>query len=157
MNSGSASALDHAGNFEALKQTQKAVGTVERLNIPVGGTTVRGFLHLPAGYVENHDRIAAAALLLSGAGGGVSGPSGMYVSIGDKLSSLRRAIPVLRLDYRYPAQNNPCVEDVTSAMGYLEEKYSIRRYVLVGWSFGGAPVFTVGGQERGGFTHTHLF
>ncbi|EXJ61016.1 hypothetical protein A1O7_05169 [Cladophialophora yegresii CBS 114405] len=148
MDPGSASALEHAEGFEALKHEQKTVGTVERLNIPVGSTTVRGFLHLPAGYKENQDRISAAALLLSGAGGGVSGPSGIYVSIGDKLSSLRRGIPVLRLDYRYPADNNPCVEDVTSAMGYLDGKYSIRSYVLVGWSFGGAPVFTVGGQEK---------
>ncbi|KIX99269.1 uncharacterized protein Z520_04845 [Fonsecaea multimorphosa CBS 102226] len=140
--------LEHATRFGTLKQVQKSLCTTERLSVLVGGTSVRGFLHLPAGYPENKDRVAAAVILLSGAGGGVVGPSSIYVSIGDKLASLRRGMPVLRLDYRYPAHDTPCAEDVTAAMNHLEQKYSIRKFVLVGWSFGGAPVFTVGGQEK---------
>ncbi|KAL9121067.1 MAG: hypothetical protein Q9187_002372 [Circinaria calcarea] len=66
----------------------------------------------------------------------------------DKLASLKRGIPVLRLDYRYPARNKYCVRDVESAMNYLEKSYAVSRFVLVGWSFGGAPVFTVGGKDR---------
>ncbi|KIV87605.1 hypothetical protein PV11_03139 [Exophiala sideris] len=141
--------LQHATNFPALKQAQHSLCTVENLSIPVGGTSkVPGFLHLPADYSPTQpSRVSAAAILLSGAGGGVTGPSAMYLSIGDKLASLQRAIPVLRLDYQYPADTNPCVKDVISAMDFLEEKYSINRFVLVGWSFGGAPVFTVGGRE----------
>ncbi|OAL36484.1 hypothetical protein AYO20_04100 [Fonsecaea nubica] len=135
--------LEHATKFSSLKQVQKSL----------------------SGYTENKDKVPAGAILLSGAGGGVVGPSSMYVSVGDKLASLRQGMPVLRLDYRYPAHDAPCVEDVTAAMDHLEEQYSIRRFVLVGWSFGGAPVvsfpyleganvvaekqsFTVGGRER---------
>ncbi|OQU98642.1 hypothetical protein CLAIMM_04394 [Cladophialophora immunda] len=140
--------LEHATKFGTLKQVHKSLCTTERLSVPVGGKSVRGFLYLPAGYTDNKDRVAAAAILVSGAGGGVIGPSSMYVSIGDKLASLRRGIPVLRLDYRYPAHDTPCVEDVTAAMDHLEQKYSIHRFVLVGWSFGGTPVFAVGAQEK---------
>lgn len=123
---------------------------VEQLDIPVRdryGNSVPGFLHLPPGY-ERVKGTKTAAILLSGAGGGVAGPSSMYLSIGDKLSSLEPGVPVLRLDYRYPAENKPCVADTQAAMDHLEESYSISRFVLVGWSFGGAPVFTVGGADQ---------
>ena len=152
MSSIGSTGLEHAGNFAALEQTQKKpVGDSKHIDVPVGSTSVRGYLHLPADYVDDKNAVAAAAaaLLLSGARGGVAGPSGIYVSIGDKLSSLRNGVPVLRLDYRQPGQNSPCNEDVLSAMNYLETRYSIHKFVLVGWSFGGAPVFTVGGQEKG--------
>lgn len=33
-------------------------------------------------------------------------------------------------------------------MSYLEGAYGLNRFVLVGWSFGGAPVFTVGGSDE---------
>lgn len=141
--------LEHATNFDALKHGQHPACTVERLSIAVEDSSVRGFLHLPGEYRQNQSRNAAAAILLSGAGGGVAGPSSMYVSMGDKLASLRRGIPVLRLDYRHDAQTEPCVNDVTSAMNFLDRKYSVKKFVLVGWSFGGAPVFTVGGKEKG--------
>ncbi|OAG45130.1 hypothetical protein AYO21_00478 [Fonsecaea monophora] len=118
--------LEHATKSSKLKQAQKSL----------------------SGYTDNKDKVPAGAILLSGAGGGVVGPSSMYISVGDKLASLRQGMPVLRLDYRYPAHDTPCVEDVTAAMDHLEEQYSIRRFVLVGWSFGGAPVFTLGGRER---------
>jgi dienelactone hydrolase len=32
-------------------------------------------------------------------------------------------------------------------MNYLQNRFAISRFVLVGWSYGGAPVFTVGGQD----------
>ncbi|KAK5200139.1 hypothetical protein LTS13_003325 [Exophiala xenobiotica] len=141
--------LQHATNFPALKDVHELLCTVQKLSIPVGAREkVPGFLHLPANYSPNQPgSIPAAAILLSGAGGGLTGPSAMYLSMGDKLASLQRGVPVLRLDYRYPADTNPCVKDVISAMDYMEETYSINRFVLVGWSFGGAPVFTVGGRE----------
>ena len=88
-----------------------------------------------------------AAILLSGAGGGVVGPSGIYLPIADKLALLNKGIPVMRLDYRVPAQNRYCVTDVKAAMDYLQNEYSVSRFVLTGWSFGGAPVFTVGGKD----------
>lgn len=122
---------------------------------PVGSQPAKqaiGFLHLPHGEMEGvefsgyHPVKGVAAILLSGASGGVVGPSSIYLSIADKLASLRQGIPVLRLDYRYPAHTSSCVDDVLHAMSYLEAEYGIVRFVLVGWSFGGAPVFTVGGM-----------
>ncbi|KAJ9604642.1 hypothetical protein H2200_010756 [Cladophialophora chaetospira] len=148
MSSIESSSLEHTDKFRALKQSQKTVGKSELVKVPVGSTSVRGYIHLPAGYADNKNAVVAAAILLSGAGGGVTGPSGIYVSIGDKLSSLSQGIPVLRLDYRHPGHNDPCNEDMLSAMDFLEKKHSIRKFVLVGWSFGGAPVFTIGGQEK---------
>ncbi|KAF2867762.1 Alpha/Beta hydrolase protein [Massariosphaeria phaeospora] len=82
------------------------------------------------------------------AGGGVVGPSSMYVSLADKLASLEKPVTTLRLDYRYPARNKLCVRDVFGAMNELERQYHISNFVLVGWSFGGAPVFTVGGSDK---------
>lgn len=144
------SGLDHTAHFDILEASQQPLCTVERLSIPVEKDSVRGFLHLPAGYSEgNVDRVTAAVILCSGAGGGVAGPSGIYISISDKLASLTRGIPVLRVDYRYPAQTKPCSADVTAAMDYLEKGYSVQKFVLVGWSFGGAPVFTVAAREKG--------
>ena len=111
------------------------------------GGAVPGFLHLPptasATPVSN-----TAAILLSGAGGGIVGPSSIYLSLSDKLASLKQPVPALRLDYRYPARNKYCVRDVLSAMDELEGSYGIKSFVLVGWSFGGAPVFTVGGSDK---------
>ena len=57
-------------------------------------------------------------------------------------------MPALRLDYRYPARTRYCVSDVKAAMDYLGTRYGLERFVLVGWSFGGAPVFTVGGEDK---------
>jgi hypothetical protein len=107
---------------------------------------VSGFLHLPPTATAT-PASKTAAVLLSGAGGGIVGPSSIYLSLADKLASLDQPVPALRLDYRYPARNKYCVRDVLAAMKELEESYAIQNFVLVGWSFGGAPVFTIGGQD----------
>lgn len=125
----------------------------KRVSIKVGdsrGGSVVGFLHLPADYeaAKGNATSITAAILLSGARGGLVGPSSMYLGIGDKLASLDKGIPVLRLDYRFPARNKYCVQDVYAAMKMLEKDYAVSKFVLVGWSFGGAPVFTVGGPEK---------
>lgn len=106
--------------------------------------TVPAFLHLPENYQNQQ---STAAILLSGAGGGVVGPSSIYLSMAHKLASLQQGLPVLRMDYRFPARNKYCVPDVLAAMNYLQTEHNISRFLLVGWSFGGAPVFTVGGQD----------
>ncbi|KAF2994927.1 hypothetical protein E8E13_001244 [Curvularia kusanoi] len=111
---------------------------------PGGG--VPGFLHLPP-TASLAPTLNTAAILLSGAGGGIAGPSSIYLSLADKLATLKHPVPTLRLDYRYPARNKYCVNDVLSAMDELESSYEIKRFVLVGWSFGGAPVLTVGGSD----------
>ncbi|KAJ9122668.1 hypothetical protein QFC24_004096 [Naganishia onofrii] len=129
-------------------------GRVERVSIGVRdsqGGSVSGFLHLPHGFPSNTLAHKTAVILLSGAGGGVTGPSGIYLSVADKISSIAHlAIPALRLDYRYPARNKYCCADVLAAMNHLTTTYpgQISRFVLVGWSFGGAPVLTVGGSDQ---------
>lgn len=126
---------------------------ISNLKFPVKdsyGGSAHGFLHMPptsAKVSPVHSR--TAAILLSGAGGGVTGPSGMYLSLATKLPSLPQLpIKVLRLDYRYAARTGPCVEDAKAAMTYLGEHFAVDRFVLVGWSFGGAPVFTLAGRDE---------
>ena len=127
---------------------------VEKLNIQVEDNAdgrVPGFLHLPRDFSPidaqaKHHR--TAAILLSGAGGGVTGPSSIYLSLAAKLASLSsNGIPALRLDYRYPARNRYCMADTKAAMDLLSNTYGLNRFVLVGWSFGGAPVFSLGGED----------
>ena len=123
---------------------------VKPLSIPVEDGpdgSVPGFLHLPP-TTSATPSSRTAAILLSGAGGGVVGPSSIYLSLADKLASSKQPVPALRLDYRYPARNKYCVRDVLAAMKELQDSYQIKKFVLVGWSFGGAPVFTVGGQDE---------
>lgn len=142
--------VEHAPQASKIK----AIARVRKVAIKIGGDgSVPGFLHVPQRF--EHDSSppfhGTAAILLSGAGGGVTGPSGIYLSLADKLASLPHlSIPVLRMDYRYPARNQYCTQDVLSAMDYLHTTLpSINRFVLVGWSFGSAPVFTVASQALG--------
>lgn len=108
---------------------------------------VPGFLHLPP-TTSATPASDTAAILLSGAGGGIVGPSSIYLSLADKLASLKQPVPALRLDYRYPARSKYCVRDVLAAMDELEAGYGIKNFVLVGWSFGGTPVFCIGGSDK---------
>ena len=143
----------HAPAAKALKKANKRLCTVKVLRIsspkPDSEWFFPAYLHLPLNYRREADerRNKTAVILLSGASGGVAGPSSIYISMADKLASLRRGIPVLRMDYRYPARNKYCVADVLAAMDFLQKALGISRFVLVGWSFGGAPVMTVGGQD----------
>lgn len=136
--------VEHA---PGAKKVGASLASVRRIAIKVGGDgSVPGFLHVPQRFEDGatSSRHGTAAILVSGAGGGVTGPSGIYVSLADKLASLPHlSIPVLRMDYRYPARNQYCTQDVLSAMSHLQTTLpSINHFVLVGWSFGSAPVFT---------------
>lgn len=138
---------------KALREQHKIPPAVHQLSIPVKdshGGQVSGFLHLPSNNEtsEGSGHASTAAILLSGAGGGISGPASMYLALGNKLPALHARIPVLRLDYRYPARTAPCVADTIAAINFLEEHSAIERVVLAGWSFGGAPVFTVAGRDE---------
>jgi len=144
---GKTAGLTHsAKSSHVLKKLCK----VKKLSIPVDdsrGRDVPGYLHLPSDYKPS--KLQTAAILLSGARGGVVGPSSIYLSMADKLASLpRNGIPTLRLDYRFAACNKHCVRDLYAGMSLLEKEYLVSKFVLVGWSFGGAPVFTVGGAEK---------
>ena len=145
--------LSHPPNIGVLEEAKKQICNVKPLSIKVDDELygrVPAFLHIPQNYQrqQSEGREKTAAILLSGAGGGVVGPSSMYLSMADRLASMNRGIPVMRLDYRHPARNKYCVADVRAAMKYLENGYALSRFVLVGWSFGGAPVFTLGGSDE---------
>ncbi|EAQ88711.1 hypothetical protein CHGG_05330 [Chaetomium globosum CBS 148.51] len=156
-----------------LESATHKTGHVEPLSIDVEDTPeggfVPGFLHLPPDFFTNPPADASpadatprtarllatlpphhhrtAAILLSGAGGGLAGPSSIYLSLACKLATLGRGIPALRLDYRYPGRREQCVADVRAAMAFLRDMYGLDRFVLVGWSFGGAVVFTAAEED----------
>ncbi len=152
--------LAHAPGQPSLAQSTGNKCVVKEGSIEVNdraGGAVRAFLHLPATSHRQSETASdplraspsqTAAILVSGAGGGVVGPSSIYLSIADKLASLRNGIPVMRLDYRFPARASYCAADLRAAMSYLSTTYQIEKFVLVGWSFGGAVVFTVGGDDE---------
>ena len=143
----------HPPHLQRLDEVMPNHAKVEPLSIHVDDDpdgAVPAFLHLPPDLVSlvPGTQHRTAAILLSGAGGGVNGPSSIYLSLGCKLATLGTGVPILRLDYRYPARTRYCVRDVVAAMRYLGRMHGINRFVLVGWSFGGAPVFTVGGSDE---------
>ncbi|AEO57247.1 hypothetical protein MYCTH_2143478 [Thermothelomyces thermophilus ATCC 42464] len=88
-----------------------------------------------------------AAILLSGAGGGVTGPSSMYLSLACKLATLGRGIPTLRLDYRAAGRRESCAADARAGMAYLRDLYGLDRFVLVGWSLGGAVALSAAADD----------
>ncbi|KAH3328609.1 hypothetical protein KXW13_000582 [Aspergillus fumigatus] len=102
-------------------------------------------LHEPRSYNFNESK-GSAVVLVSGAGGGVSGPGSIYPSIADKLALLL-GIPSIRLDYRRPARTEYCSADIVASFTYLREHFNSTTFVLIGWSFGGSPCFTVAAQD----------
>ncbi|KAI7018273.1 hypothetical protein KC318_g4272 [Hortaea werneckii] len=150
-------------NDESLKHAPKAAATAQQarrqlchskgleIKVPSAGSPspTTAFIHTPQNYhrEQAEGREKTAAILVPGNEGGVLGPSSIYLSIADKLASLNRGIPVLRLDHRFPARTKYCVADVLAAMNYLQNGYAVGRFVLVGWGFGGATVFTAAGQD----------
>jgi len=103
--------------------------------IPVGDSSVQGILHHAKNSVD-------AVILISGAGGGLFGPGGIYTELGKKLSN--KGITALQLDHRQPNKLGVCVEDVEAAITDLTKNHNIKQVSLVGWSFGGAVVITAG-------------
>ena len=84
-------------------------------------------------------------MLVSGAGGGVEGPSGVYPELAERLRAA--GITVLRLDYRQPNDLPECTHDVLAALDALGGR-GMERAVLVGWSFGGAVVISAGAASE---------
>jgi len=105
------------------------------ITIPVGDSAVQGILHQANNSVD-------AAILVSGAGGGLFGPGGIYSSLGKKLAN--KGIMALQLDHRSPNKLPLCVEDVQAAIADLSKTYGVQNVSLVGWSFGGAVVISAG-------------
>jgi len=105
------------------------------VTIPVGENSIQGILHLA-------NRSIDAVILVSGAGGGMFGPGGIYTEVGKMLA--KKGITSLQLDHRTPNKLALCVEDVEAAIKDLVKNYGIQNVSLVGWSFGGAVVITAG-------------
>jgi pimeloyl-ACP methyl ester carboxylesterase len=79
-----------------------------------------------------------AAVMVGGAGGGLSGPAGgLYERLGVAL--LEAGVSTLRLHYRLPNAFDECVVDVMGALSFLKG-IGAERVVLVGHSFGGGVV-----------------
>jgi dienelactone hydrolase len=107
------------------------------LKIRTAEGTVRGILHP----VES---ARGAIVMVGGAGGGTSGPAGIYEELATRLQ--REGIAALRLDYRHPNDLDDCVHDVLAAIDFLHHE-GVDRVVLLGWSFGGAVVITAGARS----------
>ena len=111
---------------------------VREVEIRTSRGALRGVLHAA-------DGARGAAVLVSGAGGGVQGPSGVYRDLAELL--LSDGVTVLRLDYRKPNDLPECTYDVLAALDALA-RGGAERAVLVGWSFGGAVVITAGAASE---------
>jgi len=105
------------------------------VTITVGESSTQGILH-------TSNNATDAVILVSGAGGGLFGPGGIYTEVGKKLA--KKGITALQLDHRHPNKLTSCAEDVEAAINDLVKNYSIQHVSLVGWSFGGAVVITAG-------------
>jgi len=109
------------------------------VTIPVGDTSIQGILHVVPCSTD-------AVILVSGAGGGMFGPGGIYTELGRKLC--KGGITALQLDHRSPNKLALCVEDVEAAINELVELHGVTQVSLVGWSFGGAVVINVGALSK---------
>ncbi|KAF3391712.1 hypothetical protein F1880_007853 [Penicillium rolfsii] len=142
--------LESLGPFHPPKVEKQAIkpSIARRITIKVTDPLdheAPAILHCPR-TTSSTERPPCAVVLVSGAGGGVSGPAGIYPSLADKIALLL-SIPCVRLDYRSPAQTEYCVADMQASFDYLHSHFGATRFVIVGWSFGGSPCFTVAARE----------
>jgi alpha-beta hydrolase superfamily lysophospholipase len=101
--------------------------------------TTRGDI---SGALAVHEGGDGAALFVSGAMGGVTGPAfGVYERLAAALAG--RGVTSLRIDYRKPGVFNECVLDALGGASFLRG-IGARRLVIVGHSFGGAVAIRVG-------------
>lgn len=109
----------------------------EELEIPTSSGTVRGVLYPVEG-------ARGAVVMVGGAGGDITGPSGAYEELAARLQA--GGIAALRLEYRVPNDLEECVQDLLAGVRDLGER-GIEQVVLVGWSFGGAVVISAGADS----------
>lgn len=110
-------------------------GAVE-ISTPRG--TVRGILYPVEG-------ARGAMVMVGGAGGDTTGPSGTYEELSGRLQA--DGSTALRLEYRAPNHLEECTYDVRAAVDALGGR-GAERVVLVGWSFGGAVVISGGAASE---------
>src|SRR6185436_2568023 len=112
-------------------------GKASRVKIGTARGDVRGVI-APA------PKATKAVVLLGGSGGGLKGPSGVYVDLSKKLQAT--GVTALRLSYRVPNDLNESTYDVLAAVNALK-KSGIKDITLVGWSFGGAVAINAGAKS----------
>jgi alpha/beta superfamily hydrolase len=82
-----------------------------------------------------------AALCVSGAIGGLDGPSKLYARLGQELPA--RGIAIARIDYRAPNEFGECLLDAMAGLSFLRAM-QYRSAALIGHSFGGAVAINAG-------------
>jgi alpha-beta hydrolase superfamily lysophospholipase len=82
-----------------------------------------------------------AVVCVSGALGGLNGPSKLYPRLGLEMPS--RGITVARLDYRAPNEFGECLLDALAALTFLRG-VGYKSAAMVGHSFGGAVAINAG-------------
>jgi dienelactone hydrolase len=97
------------------------------------------------GVYRDADGALSAVVMVAGALGGVMGPSQAYPALAARLQAV--GIAALRLDYREPENMNECVYDLDAGLDELR-RGGVKRFALIGWSFGGAVVISSGVAHR---------
>ena len=82
-----------------------------------------------------------AALCISGAIGGVVGPSNLYARLGQELP--KAGIAIARIDYRAPNEFGECLLDTLAGLSFLRAM-RYQRVAFIGHSFGGAVAINAG-------------
>ncbi len=82
-----------------------------------------------------------AALCVSGAIGGLDGPSKLYPRLGSELP--QQGIAIARVDYRAPNEFGECLLDALAGISFLRAM-RYQRAALIGHSFGGAVAINAG-------------
>ena len=82
-----------------------------------------------------------AALCVSGAIGGLDGPSKLYPRLGQELP--KAGIAIARIDYRAPNEFGECMLDALAGVSFLRAM-RYQRAALIGHSFGGAVAINAG-------------
>ncbi len=101
--------------------------------------TTRGML---TGVLHVAEGETGAAVMVSGALGGVDGPAGsIYARLGTAL--VDRGVTTLRLEYRQPGEFDESLLDVMAALSFLKG-VGAERVVLIGHSFGGGVAVRAG-------------
>jgi pimeloyl-ACP methyl ester carboxylesterase len=107
------------------------------------GKAVEVKLHHPD--KERNNGPGRAVIFISGAGGGVTGPAGMYPYLAKRFAS--QGVWGVRQDFRVPGKIGYCVNDVKAVKKYLRNKLGVESVILIGWSFGGAVVIQSGAKD----------